>query len=120
MLLQIPDVGFAEAPVTVDGADTVSVVWMFMGLLGTGARKRVLKSKFGGHKCARKSSVSSLGKRRDWVLQVAGILGICGRWKGSLRAQHAAWEKRIKNPHRKNPPWARDGSVFNLFHLSHS
>lgn len=39
MLLQIPNVGFAEAPVAVDGADStvlwgsLSVVWTFMGFL---------------------------------------------------------------------------------------
>lgn len=77
-----------------------------MGLLEKDVKEQV----FGGHKFAGKSSVSSLGKIRDWVLQAAGILGMCGGWKGSLRAQHAAWEKMIKIPHWKNPPWARDGS----------
>lgn len=67
-----------------------------------------------------KSSVSSLGKRRDWVLQVAGILGMCGGWKGSLRAQHAAWEKRTKIRTGKISHGPEVSPVFNLFHLSQS
>lgn len=67
---------FAEAPVAVDGADSRAlggslclVVLIFMGLLEKDVKEQVL----GEHKFAGKSSVSSMGKIRDWVLQVAGI-----------------------------------------------
>lgn len=83
IILQIPNGGFAEAPLAVDGADSRALqgsLCLWCGVFGIGARKRMLKSNFGGHEFAGMSSVSSLGKRRDWVLQVAEILGMCGGW----------------------------------------